>query len=114
MTDGGFVWGCPVATLWSASSYHAPFLSVIFNNQSYGVIRGIVQRLSGTGLSDKMAFEAGVDIMHPPDYALVAQACGGYGRRVEDPNDVLPTLKEAMNQVRKGKPAVVDVRLGKG
>lgn len=114
MTDGGFVWGCPVATLWSASSYHAPFLSVIFNNQSYGVIRGMVQRLSGTELSDKMAFEAGVDIMPPPDYALVAQACGGYGRMVEDPDDVLTALKEAMNQVRKGKSAVVDVRLGKG
>ncbi|MCK4723126.1 MAG: hypothetical protein KAT75_07470, partial [Dehalococcoidia bacterium] len=114
MTDGGFVWGCPLATLWSASSYQAPFLSVIFNNQSYGVIRGLVQRLSGTKLSDKMAFEAGVDIMPPPEYGLVAQACGGYGRTVADPDDVLPALKEAVEQVRKGKPAVVDVRLAKG
>ena len=114
MTDGGFVWGCPLATLWSASSYQAPFLSVIFNNQSYGVIRGLVQMLSGTELSDEMAFEAGVDIVPPPEYGLVAQACGGYGRTVADPDDVLPALKEAMDQVRKGKPAVVDVRLAKG
>jgi len=114
MTDGGFVWGCPTATLWSASSYRAPFLSVIFNNQSYGVIRGLVQRLSGTKLSDKVAFEVGVDITPPPEYALVAQACGGYGRTVTDPDDVLPALKEAMSQVRKGKPAVVDVRLARG
>ena len=114
MTDGGFVWGCPVATLWSASAYRAPFLSVVFNNQSYGVIRGLVQRLSGTELSDEMAFEAGVDIAPPPEYALVAQACGGYGQTVAGPYDVLPALKEAMAQVRKGKPAVVDVRLTKG
>jgi acetolactate synthase-1/2/3 large subunit len=114
MTDGGFVWGCPLATLWSASSYHAPFLSVIFNNQSYGVIRGLVQMLSGTELSDKMGFELGVDIVPPPEYGLVAQACGGYGRTVADPADVLPALKEAMNQLRQGKPAVVDVRLAKG
>jgi acetolactate synthase-1/2/3 large subunit len=114
MTDGGFVWGCPVATLWSANSYHAPFLSVIFNNQSYGVVRGIVQRLYMTELSDQMAFEAGAAIMPPPEYALVAQACGGYGRMVADPADVLPALKEALKQVRNGKPAVVDVRLGKG
>ena len=26
--DGGFIYGCPVATLWAASAYHAPFLSV--------------------------------------------------------------------------------------
>ncbi|MBA7564813.1 hypothetical protein ES708_06481 [subsurface metagenome] len=74
----------------------------------------MVQRLSGTELSDEMAFEAGVDIVPPPEYALVAQACGGYGRTVADPDDVLPALKEAMGQVRKGKPAVVDVRLAKG
>jgi acetolactate synthase-1/2/3 large subunit len=114
MTDGGFVWGCPLATLWSASSYHAPFLSVIFNNQSYGVIRGLVQRLSGTELSDKMGFELGVDIVPSPEYSLVARACGGYGRTVTDPADVLPALQEAMNQLSLGKPAIVDVRLTKG
>ena len=113
MTDGGFVWGCPLATLWSASSYQAPFLSVIFNNQSYGVIRGLVQRLSGTELSDKMGFELGVDIVPPPEYGLVAQACGGYGQTVVDPADVLPALKEAMKQISQGKPAVVDVKLAK-
>ena len=84
MTDGGFVWGCPVAALWSANSYHAPFLSIIFNNQAYGAIKGIVQRAYGENkLSDKMAFEAGVDIVPPPDYAVVAQACGAYGRMVK-------------------------------
>ena len=114
VTDGGFVWGCPLATLWSASSYQAPFLTVIFNNQSYGVIRGLVQMLSGTELSDEMGFELGVDIMPPPEYGMVAQACGGYGRTVEDSADVLPALKEAMSQVGQGKPAVVDVRLAKG
>ncbi len=114
MTDGGFVWGCPVATLWSARAYQAPFLSVIFNNQSYGAIRRIIERLSETNLPDEMAFTAGVDISPPADYALVAQSCGGYGRIVEDPDDVLPALKEAMNEVRNGRLAVVDVRLDKG
>jgi acetolactate synthase-1/2/3 large subunit len=114
MTDGGFVWGCPLATLWSAGAYQAPFLSVIFNNQSYGVIRGLVQRLSGTEISDKMGFESGLDIVPPPEYSLLAQACGGYGRKVDDPADLPHALKEAMNQLENGKPAVVDVRLSKG
>ena len=112
MTDGGFVWGCPVATLWAASSYQAPFLSVILNNQSYGFIKLGVERFYGKdSFSDKTAFEAGVDIMPPPDYAAVAQACGAYGRRVEDPADLLPALKEAIDQVRSGRAAVVDVML---
>jgi thiamine pyrophosphate-dependent acetolactate synthase large subunit-like protein len=61
-----------------------------------------------------MGFDLGVDIVPPPEYSLVAKACGGYGRTVSDPADVLPALKEAISQVRQGKPAVVDVMLAKG
>jgi acetolactate synthase I/II/III large subunit len=112
MTDGGFVWGSPVATLWTASTYRASFLAVVFNNQSYGFIKNKIEENAGVGkMSDQMAFEAGTDLVPPPEYALIAQACGGYGRRLEDPADVLPALKEALKQVRSGKPAVLDVRL---
>ena len=115
VSDGGFVWGCPVATLWAANTYHAPFLTVILNNQSYGVIRGIVQRLYGdTRVSDEIGLAAGVDISPCPDYSTVAQACGGYGRRLERPADVVPALREAVAAVRSGRTAVLDVRLQKG
>jgi len=114
MTDGGFVWGCPVSALWSATSYGAPFLSIISDNQSYAAIRRLVERMSETRLSDEMGYVAGLDISPPPDYALIAQACGGWGRRVDEPADVLPVLKEALRVVRDGKLAVVDVRLAKG
>lgn len=109
MTDGGFIWGCPVASLWSAKSYQTPFLAVIFNNSAYGFIRGMVERTAGEKLSDEMAFEAGVDIMPPPDYAFVAQSCSGYGKTVSDPTDIPSVLNESMEQVRHGKPAVVNV-----
>ena len=111
-TDGGFVWSSPVATLWTARAYHAPFLSVIMNNQGYNIIRKMVQRGYGeTTLTDESAFESGVDIKPPPDYSLIAQACGAYGRLVEDPADVMPALREALEQVHLGKPAVLDVRI---
>lgn len=111
-TDGGFVWSSPVATLWTARAYNAPFLSVIMNNQGYNIIRKMVQRGYGeTTLTDESAFESGVDIKPPPDYSLIAQACGAYGRLVEDPADVMPALREALEQVRRGKPAVLNVRI---
>jgi acetolactate synthase-1/2/3 large subunit len=103
-----------VATLWSASAYHTPFLSVIFNNQSYGAIRTIVESLLETPLSDEMGSFAGVDISPPANYALLAEACGGYGRMIDDPSELLPALKEAMAEVRDGRLAVIDVRLAKG
>ncbi len=112
MTDGGFVWSCPVATLWTARAYQAPFLAVILNNQGYNIIRNMVKKgHPDNEFTGEAAFEAGVDIEPPPDYALVAQACGAYGRTVEDPADVLPALREALEQVRNGKLAVLDVKI---
>ena len=104
MGDGAFIYGCPVATLWSANFYHAPFLSIIFNNQAYGAIKGLFKEIYTV---DNM----GADITAPPDYALVAQACNAYGRMVEDPSDVLPALRDAMDHVHNGSSAVLDVKL---
>ncbi len=114
MTDGGFVWGCPVAALWSSSAHRAPYLSVVFDNQSYGAIRTQVERMSESRLSDELGAFIGVDIAPPPDYALVAQACGGWGRRVDDPADVPVAIREGLKAVGGGKPAVLDMRLAKG
>jgi acetolactate synthase I/II/III large subunit len=104
MGDGAFIYGCSVATLWTAGFYQIPYLSIIFNNQAYGAIKGLFKEHYNV---DNM----GADITRPPDYARVAEACHAYGRMVEEPSDIVPTLREALTQVRKGKPAVVDVRL---
>ena len=116
VSDGGFIWGCPVATLWSARVYHAPFLSVVFNNQSYGAIRRpLAQRTYGDRtMTDEMGAALGVDISPSPDYAAIAQGCGAYGRKVENPEEVLPALREAVSQINIGKSAVLDMILDKG
>ncbi len=104
MGDGAFIYGCPEASLWSASFYNAPYLAIIFDNQGYGAIKGLFR--------EKYDVEnMGADIPTPPDYATIARACNAYGRMVEDPADVLPALKEALQQVRSGRPAVLDVRI---
>jgi len=110
LTDGGFIWGCPTSTLWTAMKYGASFLAVIFNNHGYGVVRGSQKEILGVdSLTEEYAFEAGVEFM--PDYGMIARACGAYGRTVEDPADVLPALREALARVRAGQAAVLDVRL---
>jgi acetolactate synthase-1/2/3 large subunit len=110
--DGGFIYGCPVATLWAASAYKAPFLTVIFNNQSYYSIKELIRMNYGEkSVSGEMGFEVGTDIKTPPNYSMVAKSCGAYGQRVDDPSDLLPALKRAANRVRKGTAAVLDVRI---
>jgi len=82
------------------------------NNQGYNVIRKMIQKgYDENKITEEIAFEAGVDIKQPPDYALIAQACGAYGRMVDNPADVMPALREALEQVHLGRPAVLDVRI---
>jgi len=113
--DGGFIYGCPVAALWSASAYHAPFLTVICNNQSYVSIRELLRAGYGEeSVSGEMGFEIGTDIKNPPDFASVARACNAHGEKVDDPSNLLPALKIAVDQVRKGTSAVLDVTIQQG
>jgi acetolactate synthase-1/2/3 large subunit len=105
MGDGAFVYGGPTATLWPANYYNMPFLAVIFNNQAYGAIKMLFQGAWKEGIKNS-------EIAPSPDYAMTARACGAYGRTVTESSEVLLALKEALEAIRQGKAAVLDVRLG--
>lgn len=110
--DGSFVFGCPIPTLWAADVYKAPFLTVIFNNAIYQAPKEALRRAYGKeGFSGKSGPWVGMNIAPSPDYALIAQACRAYGQTVEEPSDLPSALKDALDQVRSGKPAVLDVRI---
>ena len=110
--DGGFMYGGPVAALWSARAHRAPFLTILCNNQSYGAIRQLVKSgYGGESVAGDGGFELGVDFPSPPDYAGLAKSCGAYGTRVEHPSRLLPALKRAVAEVRKGRSALVEVKL---
>jgi acetolactate synthase-1/2/3 large subunit len=104
MGDGAFIYGCPEASLWSASFYKAPFLAIIYDNQGYGAIKGLFRA--------KYDVEnMGADIASPPDYSLIARANNAYGRMVDDPADVPKALKDCLAMVRAGQAAVLDVKI---
>ena len=110
--DGSFVFGCPTAALWAASTYHAPFLCIIFNNMQYTAPKLTLHHSLGTeSYSVKTGRWVGTDIRPSPDYAAIARACYAYGKTVEDPSELPSALSAALDQVRCGQPAVLDVRV---
>ena len=110
MTDGGFVWGCPTSTFWTATNYRFPFLAVICNNKGYGAVRNaLLARMGEDSRGEKFISESAYEFS--PDYALIAQGAGAFGRTLIKPGDVLPALRDALDAVRNGKPAVLDVHL---
>jgi acetolactate synthase-1/2/3 large subunit len=104
MGDGAFIYGCPEATLWSASFYQTPFLAIIYDNQGYGAIKGLFREKYDV---DNM----GADIVTPPDYSLIARANNAYGRMVDDPADITQSLKDGLAAVRSGQTAVLDFKI---
>jgi acetolactate synthase-1/2/3 large subunit len=52
----------------------------------------------------------GMDLYDPaPDFAALARSLGVWAEGpIEDPNDVRPALERALEQVKQGKPALVD------
>ena len=112
MSDGGFVWGCPTSTLWTSANYRFPFLAVVCNNRGYGAIRDVqIGMMGGDAPGERFIAESAVEFQ--PDYALTAEGAGAFGRVVAKSEEVLPALREALDVVRGGRPAVLDVRLAR-
>ena len=111
--DGSFIFGCPTAALWAASVHHAPFISVIFNNETYKAAKKHLQDAYGKeSFSERTGDWSSTDIRPSPDYAMIARASHAYGQTVNDPSEIKEALRQALDQVRHGKPAVLDVRIG--
>ena len=69
----------------------------------------IKERLVAFRGTDKFV---GMDIRDPAiDYVGLAQSMGVAARRVTDPNDVVPALREA---AERGRPSLIDVAVADG
>ena len=102
--DGSALYG--VQALWTAAHLRLPVTYVIANNRSYRILK---ERLVSMRSTDKFT---GMDIRDPAiDYAGLAQSMGVPARRVKDPNDVVPALREA---AARGGPSLVDAQVADG
>jgi pyruvate oxidase len=92
--DGDFVMGMGEFT--TAVKYELPIVVVVFNNSKLSLIK-YEEAVAGVP-------EFGIHF-HNPDFAKFAEACGGFGVRVEDPKDAQDAVRAA---IASGKPAIVD------
>ena len=97
--------------LWIAAKYEIPMLVVMHNNRAYyndweHQLR--MARLRGT---DQAKAHIGMDLFGPePDFGALARAMGLYGEGpIVEPADMAPALRRALAEVKKGRPALVDV-----
>ena len=97
--------------LWTAVHHKIPLLNVMHNNRSYHQERMFVADMAARAQRDVSKVDIGNAITDPNiDYATMAKAYGMYGvGPIENPADLGPALKKAIEVVKRGEPALVDV-----
>ncbi|WP_170008144.1 pyruvate oxidase [Bacillus fonticola] len=93
--DGGFT--MTMNDFVTAVKYKLPLVAIVLNNHKIAMIK-FEQEVMGNA-------EFGTDLQNP-NFARYADICGGIGYRVEKAEDLVPALKQAVQQ---DKPCIIDV-----
>ena len=100
-----------LGALWMAVKYEIPFLVIMYNNRAYYNDWAHQITMAKKRGTDEARAYIGMDLEGPaPDFAHIAKGMDWYAEGpIEDPKDIGPAVKRAIAQVKKGKPALVDV-----
>ena len=109
--DGYYSFGTPMAALWAARHHKSPFLSMVFVNGTYSTGTTELRQAYPDGYAVRNGNYDGGSFDPPPNFAKYAEAVDGYGEYVTETDRVGPALERAIEEVRKGSPAVVAVRV---
>jgi benzoylformate decarboxylase len=102
--DGSAMYG--IQALWSAAHLKLPITYVITNNRSYRILKERLISMRGT---DRFV---GMDLRDPEiDFTGLAQSMGVAARRIVEPQDFAPALREAM---ASGAPRLIEVMVADG
>jgi acetolactate synthase-1/2/3 large subunit len=108
-TDGDLNYAPGV--LWTAAHHRIPLLTIMHNNRGYHQEVMFIEQAASIRNRGADRAHIGTKLWDPDiNYAKMAQAYGmeGFGP-ITDPKDLAPTFKRAIELVRKGEPAMIDV-----
>jgi thiamine pyrophosphate-dependent acetolactate synthase large subunit-like protein len=99
------------AVLWTAAHHKIPLLSVMHNNRAYHQELMHVQRMADRHNRGIDRAVIGTTLEDPTiDYSKIAQGLGVHAEGpISDPKELGAALRRAVDVVRRGEPALVDV-----
>lgn len=109
--DGTYLFSEPAAVHWMSRRYQAPFLTVIYNNEGWNATKMNLLKRYPDGIA-KQTDQYWVNFNQSAELAKIAEAAGGvFAQTVRKPSEVRDALKLAMEKVKNGQSAIVDMRL---
>src|SRR5947208_16581820 len=92
--DGSAMFG--IQGLWTLAKYRVPLIVIVFNNRAYMAVKN---QFRGPEERIKIAAELGPELVGPElNFARIADRFGIFGQRVEEPEQIEPTHRRALEQ----------------
>jgi thiamine pyrophosphate-dependent acetolactate synthase large subunit-like protein len=97
--------------LWTSAHHKIPLLNIVHNNRAYHQERMYIQMMAAKRDRGIENADIGTTFKDPfINYSMMAKTYGIYGEGpISDPKDLAPALRRAIEVVKKGEPALLDV-----
>ena len=97
--------------LWTAAHHKIPLLNIMHNNRSYHEERMYIQLFGAKFNRGIENGDIGTALVSPDiDYASIAKGYGLYAEGpITDPKQLAPAIRRAIERVKAGEPALLDV-----
>ena len=90
---------CPVAAHWVSRAHNLPVLFIVFNNSRWNASQQSTLSFAPEGWAAKTDPMPLCDLRPSVEFDQICRAAGGYGERVEKPEDLPQALKRALKVI---------------
>lgn len=99
--DGAYMFGNPVPAHYISAAEDLPMLTVVFNNHMWNAVRRNTRDVFPDGAAAKSNWEPLTYFQEGTAYEKAVEVAGGYGERVEDPDELPKAIDRALNVIAK-------------
>jgi acetolactate synthase-1/2/3 large subunit len=108
--DGAYLFGNPTPTHMASRAHNLPVLWVVFNNRGWAAVHQATRTVYPEGAAAGMQNPPFTSLQPDAEYERIVEAAGGWGARVEDPQQLPSVLAQALHIVKnEGRQALVNV-----
>ncbi|MDF0599399.1 thiamine pyrophosphate-requiring protein [Psychromarinibacter sp. C21-152] len=107
--DGSYMFANPTACHQIAEALELGVVLIVLNNEEWGAVRNSVTGLYRDGYAAKANRMPLTALKPSPDFSKTAEASRAWAKRITDPADVLPAIREALDVADTGRTALLDI-----
>lgn len=107
--DGAYLFSNPLAAHYASSQHALPVLFIVMNNGMWNAVRAATRKVYPDGVTVETQGDVLTMLDGLPAFEDVCRSAGGYGERVEKPEDLPAALARALEAVRNGQQALLNI-----